>query len=170
VASRLLFDGEPMRLELPATVWAVARRENSAVELRRVTDPVLTYLDDARAVALTDQLPEAARGAVVTGLCRSAIEAACHDIVRRHRLAKGVLHSEVEQALTEARTLCETASLAIFDDPRRGGEVMPKIKNKYGQSYANAFAAANKGTHGAYTSALPELVRDVRRLTEKLRP
>ena len=158
------------RLQLPATVWAVTRRENSAVDLRRVTDPVAMYLDDARALAGTDQLPAAARGVVVTGLCRGAIEAACHDAVRRHRLVKGVPHADVERALTEAGTLCETASLAIFDDAGRSGEVLPKIKAKYGPSYANAFAAANDGVHGTYSNALPELVRDIERLTTKLRP
>src|SRR5262249_61515187 len=73
------------RLQLPATVWAVTRRENSAVELRRVTDPVTMYLDDAWTLARTEQLPDAARSAIVAGLCRGAIEAACHDVVRRRR-------------------------------------------------------------------------------------
>jgi len=37
------------RLQIPATMWKVARRENSAVELKKNDDPVLCYLDDARA-------------------------------------------------------------------------------------------------------------------------
>src|SRR5690606_22051356 len=39
------------RLQLPATIVEVVRRENSEVELRQVRDPVRLYLDDARAVA-----------------------------------------------------------------------------------------------------------------------
>jgi recombinational DNA repair ATPase RecF len=157
------------RLQLDATVWAVVRRENSVVELRRVTDPVAIYLDDARALARTTQLSEDARAVVVAGLCRGAIEAACHEVVRRRRLAKGVPHIEVERALTDAHTIYQQAALAMFDDPGRGGDVLPRLSSKYGPSFGNAFAAARDGSHGAYGGALPDLVRDVTRLTEKLR-
>jgi len=157
------------RLQLPATVWAVARRENSSVELRPRSDPVEMYLDDARALARTTQLSETVRGVVVAGLCRAAIEAACHEAVRRRRLGRGVPHAEVEQALTHAQKLYETASLALFDDPTRGGEVIPRIRYRYGPSLAAAFVAAKDGPHGRYAGALPSLVEDVAQLTKTLR-
>jgi predicted ATPase len=156
------------RLQLPATVWAVGRRENSLVELRRISDPVQMYLDDARALARTTQLSEAARGVVVAGLCRGAIEAACHEVVRRRRLGKGVPHADVERALTDAQKLYEIASLALFDDPARGGEVIARI-NRYGRDLGTAFVAVKDGSHKGYTGALPALVEDVARLSRTLR-
>jgi hypothetical protein len=60
-------------------------------------------------------------------------------------------------------------SLALFDDPDRGGEVFAKISNRYGPSLGRAFVAAKDGPHREYPGALPSLVQDVARLTEKLR-
>jgi predicted ATPase len=157
------------RLQLPATVWAVQRRESSLVELRPVTDPVEMYLDDARALARTDQLSEKARGVVVAGLCRSAIEAACHEAVRRRRIGRGVPHAEVERALSGVQKLYGTAALALFDDPARGGEVIAQIRDRYGSALGNAFVAAKDGPHKGYPGALPSFVQHVTRLTEKLR-
>ena len=61
------------RLQLPATVWEVARREHSIVELKKNDDPVSRYLDDARALACTKDISEEARGVVIAGFCRSAV-------------------------------------------------------------------------------------------------
>ena len=77
------------RLQIPATIWEVARRENSAVELKKNDDPVICYLDDARALARTRDLPEEARAVVVAGFCRSTLEAACHETIRNHRISAG---------------------------------------------------------------------------------
>ena len=55
------------QLQLPATVWAVTRRERSVVSLKKVDDPVSRYLDDARALARTEQLPETVRAVAVAG-------------------------------------------------------------------------------------------------------
>ena len=56
------------QLQLPATVWAVTRRERSVVTLAKVTDPVSRYLDDARALTRTEQLPSTVRAVAVAGL------------------------------------------------------------------------------------------------------
>ena len=103
------------RLQIPATIWDVARRENSAVELKKNDDPVMCYLDDARALARTRDLPEEARAVVVAGFCRSALEAACHETIRNRRIGTGARHSEIEQALTHAQTLHQVAALALFE-------------------------------------------------------
>src|SRR5207253_6791469 len=46
------------RLGLPATVHSVTRRAKSVVEVRETSDPVTSLIDDARAIALTGELPE----------------------------------------------------------------------------------------------------------------
>ena len=59
------------RLQLPGVIWEVTRREGSVVELTKNDDPVSRFLDDARALARTTELPEDARAVVVAGFCRS---------------------------------------------------------------------------------------------------
>jgi hypothetical protein len=115
------------RLAIPATVIEVMRREGSAVELRTAKDPVSRYIEDAMALALTDGLPVEAARCVVPGLCREALEAACMESVRRRRLGKGESHADVEALLLKAHKLTNLAALALFDDPARGGDVLPRI-------------------------------------------
>ena len=92
------------RLEIAATVIEVTRRDRSVVELRPVLDPVTRYLDDAFALAKTDQLPAVVAERVIPGFCRMALEAACAAVVRRRRLGRGEPHAEVERLLGGART------------------------------------------------------------------
>jgi energy-coupling factor transporter ATP-binding protein EcfA2 len=158
------------RLQIPATMWEVVRRENSAVELKKNDDPVMCYLDDARALARTSDLPEEARAVVVAGFCRSALEAACHETIRNHRISAGGSHSEIEQALGRAHTLNQVVALALFDDANRGDQVFSKLRTKYGPAAAAAFKAAKAGPHAACRGNLPGFVEDTARLADQLRP
>jgi hypothetical protein len=88
------------RLGLPASIVGVTRRARSVVEVRAISDPVRSLFDDARAVALTEDLPKRVAARVVPGFCRTSIEAACMEKVRRRRLAKGEPHEQVEELLT----------------------------------------------------------------------
>jgi hypothetical protein len=72
--------------QLPATIWDVTRREGSVVELTKNDDPVGRYLDDARAMARTAELPKDVRAVVVAEYCRCALEAARHEVVRARRI------------------------------------------------------------------------------------
>ncbi len=157
------------RLQLPATIWEVTRRERSVVELKKNDDPVLRYLDDARAMALTDALPEKVRAVVVAGYCRSALEAACHQAIRARRIGAGMRHADVEQALYDAQTLHDVIALALFDDARRGAHVITRLHQLRGQAAVNAFKAAKSGTHDSYEGDLMSLVKDTGRLAEALR-
>ncbi len=93
------------RLQLPATIWEVSRREHSVVELTKNDDPVRRYLDDARAMARTDELSEGIRSVVVAGYCRNALEAACHEAIRARRIRAGRPFAEVERELMQAQKL-----------------------------------------------------------------
>lgn len=156
------------RLQLPATVWQVVRRERSVVELTKATDPVLRYLEDARALANSSELAVAVTGRVVPGLCRGAIEAACQEVYRRERLKDGRGHVEVEDALREAKTTTQLAALALFEDVARGGEVLGRL-NSFGGWAADAFKVCKSGVHTSYAGDLKALVRDTERLAGKLR-
>jgi hypothetical protein len=157
------------RLQLPATVFEVHRSERSVVSLRRCEHPVRRYLDDARAVCRTPEVPTQMKGEVVASYCRSAIEAACHTRIRAKRLGQGDRHVEVEQLLRSADTTRKMLSLALFDDPNRPGEVNAKLQS-ISPASAAAFRLSTQGAHqGLRHSAHPDdLIRDTQKLTDWL--
>lgn len=157
------------RLQLPATIWELTRRERSVVELKKNEDPVARYLDDARAIACTDELPQQVRAVVTAGYCRSALEAACQQAVRARRIRAGTRYADVEQALADAQTLHEVVALALFDDAGRGSQVTGRIRQLGGQAAVNAFSAAKSGIHEPYQGDLRPLVEDIGRLAGALR-
>jgi recombinational DNA repair ATPase RecF len=157
------------RLQLPATIWEVTRREHSVVELTKNEDPVRRYLDDARAMARTDELAEGIRSVVVAGYCRNALEAASHDAIRARRMRAGTRFVDVERELIQAQKLRQVVGLVLFDDMQHGGQVADRLRERYGQSAVNAFMAAKDGTHGVFQGQLPRLVEETARLAQALR-
>ncbi len=151
------------RLTIPATVIEVTRREGSAVEVRRAKDPVTRYIEDALAIAKTDGLPPQAARRVIPGLCRLAVEAACTETVRRRRLSRGEPHAAVEDLLTSLTGTKPLAALALFDDEKRAGDVLPRL-NKESKDAADTFRAVNEGTHEALPGPVLELVRSAEKL------
>ncbi|MFF0657793.1 AAA family ATPase [Micromonospora tulbaghiae] len=160
------------RLDLGRSrIIEVTRAERSVVTLRPGSDPVTRYLDDAHALARAEEIASEVRGPVVAELCRSAIEAACHRIVWRRQVARGVPHDDIEAAVVAAsRRLTTTVALALFDDAGRGGDVLGYLGRRHGSRAVNAYKACKEGVHGAYLSDLPELVSDVRHLAAALPP
>lgn len=159
------------RLEVGgARIVEVTRAERSVVTLRPASDPVTRYLDDAYALARNEELAAEVRGPVVAELCRSAVEAACHRMVWRQRVARGVPHDDIEAAIVDAsRRLTTTLALALFDDAERGGDVIGCLSRRYGARAVAAYKACREGVHGSYLADLPDLVADARLLTEALR-
>ncbi len=157
------------RLQLPATVWGVLRRPGSVVEIVKADDPVSCYLDDARALARTQELSETARAIVVAGLCRAAIEAACHEVIRARRLGRGIPHADVERDLAAAQTLHQVVTLCVLDDMNDGGQLVPQLNKKIGWWAGDAFLAVKHGAHTPYTGDISNLIDEVTKLTRKLR-
>ncbi|WBB69254.1 hypothetical protein [Micromonospora sp. WMMD812] len=158
------------RLDLgKARIIEVTRAERSVVTLRAGSDPVSRHLDDAYALARNDEIAAEARGPVVAELCRSAIEAACHRVIWRTRVGRGVPHADTEKAIEDAsRRLTTTVALAAFDDADRGGDVLGWLGRRHGPRAVNAYQACREGVHGAYLADLPGLVADARLLTAAL--
>lgn len=134
------------RLDIDARVLGVTRRTQSRVEIREQLEPVARNIDDARALARSGDVPDEIVARVVPGLCRTAVEAACVEAVRRRRLARGEAHADVERDLAEATTTMTLAALALFDDSGRGGEVYRRI-NTWGQSMGDALRWCREGAH-----------------------
>jgi hypothetical protein len=151
-------------LAIDATVIEVTRREGSLVELRPARDPVSRHLDDAFALAQTNELPAGVTGRVIPGFCRLALEAACAAVVRRRRLTKGESHADVARLLDDAGRLTGLAALAFFDDRDRHAEVMGRINREYGPAAGDAFKLCNVGTHGVVPTDPLGFVRVVERL------
>jgi hypothetical protein len=157
------------QLQLPATVWAVTRRERSELILKKIDDPVQRYLDDARAMAKTEQLPERVRAVAVAGLCRSALEAACHDVVRARMLADGTRHDDVERALEAAQKLHDLMALVLFGSTARGADVVVRLRALGGQPFVNVFRDVKSGVHDPVPGDLMQLARDTEKLAKALR-
>jgi hypothetical protein len=152
------------RLGIDAWIIEVTRHEDSVVELRRSIDPVRRNLDDARAMANTRGLPMEIAHDLVPAFCRSAIEAAAIEVVRRRRIGRGEAHAAVERLIEDAKTTNVLMSLALFDDPERGGEVNGSVSNRYGPASADALGTAIRGAHGGFLGDLETLIRDTDRL------
>jgi ABC-type hemin transport system ATPase subunit len=155
------------RLDIEARIVGVTRRTASVVELREALHPVKAYIDDAFALINTKELPEDVRNRVVPGFCRSAIEAACHEVIRRRSLTKGLPNEEVEDRLAQAGTLSKTAALAFFDDENRAGDVMNRL-NQWGSWAGDSFKRVNKGAHEGYSGDLSKLAHDVQSLCKRV--
>ncbi|MGW3793834.1 AAA family ATPase [Micromonospora arida] len=158
------------RLDLgKARIIEVTRAEKSVVTLRPGSDPVTRYLDDAYALARNEEIPAEVRGPVVAELRRSAVEAACHRVVWRNRVARGVRHADIEEAIEDAsRRVTTTVALAVFDDAEKGGDVLGWLGRRHGRRAVNAYQACREGVHGAYLADLPGLVADARLLAAAL--
>jgi len=158
------------RLRIDTTVLRVARRGESTVEVTPSHDPVLRHLSDARRlVKEEDKLGRSLAERVVPGLCRMAVEAACHEAVRRRRLGRGDRHEAVEEALGDAHTTHAMVTLALFDEAARQGDTYTKLKNQYGDWAYDWFQTLNAGTHSGWTRELDLLVRRTQTVVQGLR-
>ncbi|GMV23952.1 MAG: hypothetical protein AMXMBFR57_39010 [Acidimicrobiia bacterium] len=157
------------RLRIPAVIHEVMRRGQSAVEVREALTPVQAYLDDARALVRTTDLPDAVRRRVIPGFCRLAIEAALSLRITRRAAAQGRSPSAVAEAMAGCTTTMMLAALALFDDRARGGDVLARL-NQWGRWAADAFQVCRTGAHAAVADDvdLEQLVRDTERLANNL--
>jgi hypothetical protein len=149
-------------------VHSVTRRSKSVVEVRQTSDPVTRLIDDARAVALTDDLPNEVASRVVPGFCRAAVEAACMEAVRRRRLARGDTHDAVEELLAANAKIYPLIALALFDDESRTNDVMGRLQ-RLGPWAVDAFKICKMGAHERHEGELKSLIDNSHRLAQQLR-
>ncbi len=126
----------------------VDRRAQSSVDVQVSRSPVQRYLDGARGYAKPDRLPPEVQARVVPMFCRSALEAAAANIVRRRAAQHGTDLNEADEQIAEARSLRETLALVLFGDAGRHGEVGGEIKRRYGAASAALVTELNRGAHG----------------------
>ena len=90
------------RLDMDATIIEVTRRELSMVELRTALDPVRRYIEDARAVALSNNLPPETHH-VVAGLRPRLASPAPVSLLVSHRKANPTGDRHPEELIDELR-------------------------------------------------------------------
>ena len=135
------------RLQIPGTIVSVTRRPKSRVELKKSLDPIQAAIEDARAVELSDGLPDEVRRRVVPGLCRQAIETACLESGRGRLLAGGMSLDECEATWATADRLLPRVAIALYGNPDRAGDVYGTLNNKFGSWAADTVRHCNTMTH-----------------------
>ena len=135
------------RQQMPATILSVTRRPDSQVELKKSLDPIRGAIEDARAVQLSDGLPDEVRRRVVPGLCRQAVEAACLESGRRRLLADGMSLDACEETWAVTQRLLPRVAIGLYGDPDREGDVYRTLKNKFGNWAEATVRDCNKMTH-----------------------
>lgn len=157
-------------LGLDAKVLEVVRGRRSAVSVRRLAGPSERYLDDARAIALSDPYPDELRRRVVPGLCRRAVEATCIDLGRRRLLDRGLPFDEVEARLGDLKRLRSYLALALFGDAARHDDVDDRLRRApFGRDAVPTMIAINKGSHGEGGQVdAKDLIRSAQELVARL--
>jgi hypothetical protein len=153
------------RLGLPARVVEVVRSLASKVDVRELTDPAAAHLNDARALARTDDLPDDMRRIGIAGCCRDALEAACLDLVRRRRIGAGVRSEDVDRVWGATTTTMRRTALAMFDDAESADKVYARL-NRMGTWATPCLKHLKEGAHIA--GDVTDLVRDTEKLIREL--
>ncbi|GGK46637.1 AAA family ATPase [Nocardia camponoti] len=157
------------RMQLDATVVEVQRRERSIVETRVTGDPVRRYLDDARSLLRTAQLPPAIADELVATCCRSAIEAAGLAKARAELLARGIDHHEVERQIRNAHTTRAMLTLALMGPGSRVDDLNKHLSTVGGRWLVGVLRDATAGAHVPIGRPMRELIGDTERFISWLR-
>jgi hypothetical protein len=136
------------RLGVDADVREVTRREGSVVEVRKNLWPAKRYLDDARAVARDEEIPEQARRLMVAGFCRSALEATAMDRYRAAQYAAGTPLREIDAALDSAHSVQDKLTLGLFGDLSRRGDLYAHLNRSRVPRAVDTVKAVAKAVHG----------------------
>lgn len=157
------------RLRIEHQVLAVRRRERSEVRCSPVGNPVQQHLDDARAVLLTDELPETTRRRVIPSFCRQAIEAACVEAIWRARAEAGRDQAETEEDVSHARTLNDKLKILLLDDPEGDHhEMRNRLGKHFGRRARDVADACNSGAHGRWSGEMDALIDATARLAKRI--
>ncbi|WP_328405439.1 AAA family ATPase [Nocardia sp. NBC_00403] len=156
------------RMQLDACVLEVQRRERSVIEVRMASDPVRRYLDDARSLAKTPQLPQAIADELVATCCRSAVEAASLARARRNLLAEGMDHREVERYVEGAQTTRAMVALAVMGVSGRVDDLNKHLARE-GKWVVDALRDATAGAHVPIGRSMRDLIADTEKFVAWLR-
>ena len=157
------------RLDIDARVMRVQRRAKSQLEITAGRPPSERYLDEASSLSKGEDLPPEVIRVVVPGFCRSAIEAACAERIRRERVSAGISHAAVDDELAQLTTVNSWLRAALGLSQAQGKELRQKVINLGGEGAWKAVALARSGAHEAIGDLDPvELAGDTKKLVSAL--
>jgi ABC-type lipoprotein export system ATPase subunit len=157
------------RLDLPARIIRVQRRARSQLEVVADSRPSERYVDEALALSKGEDLPAEVITRVIPAFCRSAIEAACAERIRRECIAEGVSHAEVDQKLADLTSITTWLAAALKLSPSQGHEINAAVQRLGGPGAVTAVRLARRGAHEPIDGLDPQgLVRDTRGLVRAL--
>ncbi|WP_406725107.1 AAA family ATPase [Streptomyces sp. GD-15H] len=134
---------------LPVTVLKVERGEKSKVNVTSETDPVKEAIDNAMALAHTENCPEAALRHVLPSLCREALTTAIVEAAWLRRNRTGQPADSLQAAIDGTERLIPLASFALFDDGlvHPDEEVKDRLRALYGGESTTLIRQCQQGAH-----------------------
>ena len=157
------------RLDIAARIMRVQRRARSQLEIVAALRPSDRYLAEALALSKSEQLPAEVITRVIPGFCRSAIEAACAERIRRERVAHGVSHAEVDAQLDGLTSLNTWLAAALGLNKSQGREIAAAVERLGGPGAVTAVQLARRGAHEPIENLDPVgLARDTGTLVRAL--
>ena len=88
--------------------------------------------------------------------------------MRRRRIGRGEPHAAVEDLLSKLNGTKPLAALALFDDEKRTGDVLPHLHKK-SKDAADTFRLVNEGSHVELAGPIVDLVRNAEKLAGWMR-
>ena len=134
--------------------------------MRVSRSPIQRYLDDARGYAKPGRVPPEVQARVVPMFCRSAVEAAAANIVRRRAVETGGVLGRGRRAARPRRARCARRSRwRCSATPAARARSAHEIRKRYGATAAGLVTELNRGAHGDVLDPptlkrLPDSTRD----------
>lgn len=150
------------RLATPPRILEVRRNAGSQVIVQECFSPTRRYLADADALWKDDDLPEATCRAVLPGVLRQALEAACYERHYSARLQAGTHIVDVEADWDRATTTRMRVQMAI------GDQNLADWQSRF-PGRRRALDICGSGGHVSLTGDVEEAIADVRRTAHNLR-
>lgn len=158
---------------LPVTVLKVERGEQSKVQVTSDTDPVKEAVDNAMALAKTENCSETALRHVLPSLCREALATAIVEAAWLRRNRTGLPAEDLQAAIDTIERLFPLASLALFDDGlvHPDEEVKDALRSSYGRESTALIHQCQLGAHpdGFLPQDPVAFVRKVEDLANRIR-
>ena len=154
------------RLRLDATMLHVDRRARSAVDVQISRTPGPALPRRRPRLRAPDRLPPEVQARVVPMFCRSAVEAAAANIVRRRAAERGHEPRRGRRADRARRARCARRSRSCCSATRAArARSADEIRRRYGAAAAALVTELNRGAHGrrstpATLERLPTRTRD----------
>lgn len=158
---------------LPVTVLRVERGEKSHVKVECETDPVKEAIDDAMALAMTEDCPTAAISNVLPSLCREVLEKAIIEAAWLRRPRTGQSAEMLQAAIEATDRLLPLASFALFDDGvvHTDDEVKARLRSLHGSESVILIGQCQRGAHpGGFRPQDPvAFVRKIEAVAKEIR-